>query len=111
MKCIKICVTEDQIVKSKSISKHQNPEKQTKILNLYPNPASESFYIDISTKQEGAGKITIHDLTGSKILEKSINLKEGNQTIEQSISKISKGMYLYTVEINGEIISKRFVID
>lgn len=109
MKCIKICVTEDQIVKSKSISKHQNPEKQTKILNLYPNPASESFYIDISTKQEGAGKITIHDLTGSKISEKSFDFKKGTQTLEHSIAKISKGMYVCTIEIDGMVTSKRFV--
>lgn len=107
-KCIELCVNSSQIVAGTVINEAPDPE-HTQILNLYPNPSSNDFFLEIFTTNPGVGKLVIYDLTGSKISEKSFDFKKGTQTLEHSIAKISKGMYVCTIEIDGMVTSKRFV--
>ncbi|WP_353084547.1 PQQ-dependent sugar dehydrogenase [Flavobacterium sp.] len=76
--------------------------------SLFPNPAKNSISIKLSNDNL-ATKITIFDLTGKLILSQKL---ENNPENTISISSITKGIYMVSVETeNGISYSKKLIIE
>jgi hypothetical protein len=77
------------------------PTINNTILNVYPNPTTESFQI---SGIDGAALITIKDLNGKNLLTKQI---KGNENI--SVSSLSIGIYMLEIKTNEGSILKKIV--
>ena len=71
-------------------------------LKLYPNPVHDELRFQAEVDLTGA-LITVYDFSGRVILQaKNVNNR-------LNVSRLTGGMYLITVNKNGQMISGRFV--
>jgi len=71
---------------------------------LYPNPTSDNAYFSFSSKRSGEVKVTVYDIMGSKLSEKTEKLNEGENKIEIESKNYSKGFYM--VSLNDGNVQK-----
>lgn len=72
----------------------------------YPNPAKNKTYIEVSFNSPTA-VLSIYNLLGKKIEEKQLN---NSGTFEINVTNYPEGVYLYTLEADGEKITKRMTV-
>ncbi|MCO6501016.1 MAG: T9SS type A sorting domain-containing protein [Vicingus serpentipes] len=85
-------------------------KKQTTVA-LYPNPNTGIFTLSIENTQSKTAEITIFDVTGKTILEKSINLPSGKQEIPLDLtSYATQGLYFLNVKTAEGNYRKKIII-
>ena len=86
--------------------------KSSAQVSFYPNPASSYFNVSITDAPAVEAKITMLDMMGRMIFTKSQFLNEANTEIriDKEIQSIKAGLYLFTVEVGGEVITNRILI-
>lgn len=70
----------------------------------YPNPAIGKTYIEVS--YEGAATLTIYNVVGKVVEELTVT----SNIITLDVSNYTEGIYLYTLESNGEKMTKRMTV-
>ena len=80
-------------------------------IKVYPNPATELTNIEISLQYESSIKIKLIDASGKEISFKDFGKVNGGWTIPVDTKNLESGLYLIQLEVNGEIISKRLIIE
>ena len=84
-------------------------DKLSKSLNIFPNPANKELYIKMldSELSNSNANISITNLVGNEILKlKNVEL---NEQIKLDISTLSNGVYIISVEVDGEVTHKKFI--
>lgn len=76
-------------------------------INLYPNPATEQFNIQLNNFHADV-EITLIDLVGKTALNRHI--PHGTELVSISTFGISRGVYLVKIECGNSLISRRIVI-
>ena len=64
---------------------------ENRMLSVYPNPASDLLYIDLTGTVQERGKLSIINIEGKTVLIRQVNDKE---VISLDISHLPKGIYL-----------------
>lgn len=77
-------------------------EDSIKVL-MFPNPVS--LQINIVSKEDDIKTMTVSDLYGRKLMEKSVQAKEA--TLE--VSGLSKGVYLLALELERGLVNRIFL--
>jgi hypothetical protein len=77
---------------------------KVKLGQNYPNPAVGTTYIEVTF--EGDATLTIYNLVG-KVIEV---IPVTSSTISIDVSGYTEGIYLYTLESNGEKVTKRMTV-
>ena len=77
-------------------------------LTLYPNPASESLFLEYPGLEWGNAEIILSDLSGKIILHK-ISPGTDNGTLELDLTGLSKGLYFLTVRTDKHVLSRKFI--
>lgn len=72
-------------------------------LNVFPNPASSSIYIE--PYLSGLYDVCIYDISGKLVLKNRIELPE-----QISLSNLSNGLYLLSIGKDGRFVRKSFVV-
>jgi hypothetical protein len=72
-------------------------EHRQNSLNIWPNPASERIFVDMSDF-EGTKTITMNDLLGKELKSIVLNRQEGNISLSVDVSGMSPGCYILRVE-------------
>ncbi|MBN2613832.1 MAG: T9SS type A sorting domain-containing protein [Bacteroidales bacterium] len=72
-------------------------------LKLYPNPASENIYIEVTNDAD----VEIYEITGIKVM--TILNYQANQPV--SIAHLANGIYIIKISEQNECITLRFVKD
>ena len=72
----------------------------------YPNPAKGKTYIE-ATFNSPTATLTIYNVLGKMIEEK---LLSNSGTYEVNVTNYPEGVYLYTLEADGEKITKRMTV-
>ena len=75
-----------------------------------PNPADNKTRISFLVPQDGQAVIDIYTLTGQKMYSESINAHFGENYIDLNTSEFAAGMYIYTLQFEGAVLSKKMVI-
>jgi len=75
---------------------------------LFPNPASDCVHIDLDLDNDLPIRMAIFDTAGREIYANQIFVKD-LRTID--ISNISNGIYFIYFESNGQVASKKLIID
>ena len=81
-------------------------------LSVYPNPSKDDLTIlfklfDTNTKT--VATITVLDMKGSSILQKSLNAKAGSNSTNINVSNLASGTYTLRVKTANTIITKQFI--
>ena len=101
------CNTPQHAQRLEGTSTRISEQKQPKVAvtTLYPNPAGESFTINVENNLTATAQIT--DITG-KVLN-VYNLQTGTNTIRHNLPK---GMYIVTVKMsNGKALTQKLSIN
>ncbi len=75
-----------------------------------PNPAGSITFITYSIPANGDVVFTISSINGQVLYNKSIKSELGMQTIDINVSHLAAGIYFYSMEFNGQKITKRMSI-
>ncbi|MGG7036051.1 MAG: T9SS type A sorting domain-containing protein [Flavobacterium sp.] len=78
---------------------------------IYPNPAVDSFNLDITAERNGELTITICSFNGNEIYSRKVGLTEGLNTVTENISSLGKGIYFVKIynSANNQTLVKKLV--
>ena len=89
---------------SKAMLRLKSPNNSTEEMEynlaLYPNPAKELLNVSLNLNAEDKGIMQIIDVKGRVVQE--FDLSNGRNEIK--LNQFSSGLYIYHVQINGEIV-------
>lgn len=77
--------------------------------NLYPNPTNDVAYIDMLNAKGGRVVLTVTDLTGKVVAERSYTL-EGDVQLPINTSQFAKGTYVVRLQQNGTVQQKKLIV-
>lgn len=79
-------------------------------LTAYPNPATSSVTVayDLSGLRAGNTRLIITNLVGSKVAVRPINGTSGK--VSMDLSNLDSGIYFYSIEADGKIVSTKKLI-
>jgi len=80
------------------------------VLNIYPNPASTVATIAITLPQEADVQLALKDMNGKVIATTDYGMIPSS-TVDLNTSELSSGVYLVELTVNGNVITKRLMID
>ncbi len=77
----------------------------------YPNPAIDRTTIGFSLSQAGHVKIDLYNISGTfiKTLYDSYQ-NAGYQTINVPLNDLNAGIYIYSMQVGGQVISKKMIV-
>jgi len=77
----------------------------------YPNPFNPSTTIKYSIANESNVKLTLYDITGSKVAELvNENKSTGKYSVQFNAGRLSSGIYLYKLESGSYTMTKKFIL-
>jgi len=76
-------------------------------VNIYvsqniPNPAGDVTLFKYSIPTDGKVQFTIYSISGQVLLVHTEEAKQGENSLELSISHLASGLYFYSMEFNGQ---------
>jgi plastocyanin len=78
---------------------------------VFPNPASDNSFINISTKQATRTTITVFDMNGRQVQQLlDMNLKAGELTLPFKAGSLQKGTYILLMRTNEGTLKKQILI-
>jgi len=86
------------------------PTGKAEILSLIPNPASDEVEISVNLIEEGATKLSIYNINGTKLNEFDMSGKTGIQTINLNAKEFSCGQYFVQLQTPTVVENKKLVI-
>lgn len=87
-------------------------KKQTTLFSVsaYPNPLIFDTTINFDSNENQMVEFTVKNLLGKIVFLQQIDAKKGNNSILFEKGNLTKGMYIYSLQTESEIVSKRLVI-
>ena len=77
----------------------------------YPNPFNPVTTIKFSLPESGNVKLTIYNLLGEQVAEPVNEFKNaGVHTINFNASELNSGVYIYKIESNGFVQSRKMTL-
>ena len=77
--------------------------------SFYPNPTTENITVNYSLEESAKIQYVIYDLTGKKVQTESATRFPGSQQQSIDVNSLQAGTYLLSLNLNGNVITKRFV--
>ena len=77
---------------------------------LYPNPSSGKSFLSVRTKNAGKAVWTVLDITGKKVLDSSLEIQPGNNTIEIDTKHLTSGYYFVNLATGNENITVKLKV-
>lgn len=100
-----------QTVNKKNIDSSKKPEPITlTAISAYPNPFSSKTQISFKSSKNQKVEFNIKNLLGTTIYKELLTAKTGMNTLPFNRNDLTKGMYIYTLKSDNEIVSKRLII-
>lgn len=85
--------------------------KNVTLYQNIPNPANGSTLIKYDLSKNSDINLTIFDVTGRKVFDKSENdVTAGSHKMNIDVTSFSKGAYFYTLTANGHQVTKKMII-
>ncbi|MAX82196.1 MAG: hypothetical protein CL843_18715 [Crocinitomicaceae bacterium] len=80
-------------------------------VSLYPNPTSEILNVNVTSKKDNSGHILVMNNMGQLVndLTEKVMFNEGDNQFQLDTKSLSAGIYIINIEMDGEMISKKFI--
>jgi len=85
-------------------------EKSLTKLSAAPNPFTTQTKIKFTSDSDQTIILSVKNVLGKTVYKKEMKVKKGKNSIPFSKNDLRSGMYIYAIQNNRELISKRFVI-
>jgi hypothetical protein len=81
-------------------------------MQIAPNPASNSLFLQYTLKNEGRVKIAIYDLSGKMIksLVTDDAAKEGAYSLQADLTDVASGLYFVVLDVNGKTLTQKLSV-
>jgi acyl-CoA thioesterase-1 len=77
----------------------------------YPNPTQGSAKVDFSLSQAGHVLITLFGMQGKPLRVLIDSYQDaGYHTLSINLNDLSTGMYIYTMQVGGQLLSKKLLL-
>lgn len=86
-------------------------EQALNSMKVYPNPASESLFIDLGTVSEKDAKVYVYNMLGEVMITKTNIQNNGTGTINLDTRSLKQGIYLLKVEAGNAVKTIKFQRD
>jgi hypothetical protein len=81
------------------------------LMQNYPNPFNPITNIEYSVKEEGNVELVIYDVLGKVVVKLVDERKQaGNYSSQFDASKLSSGIYFYSLRVNGFMGTKKMLL-
>ncbi|WP_372744727.1 T9SS type A sorting domain-containing protein [Lutibacter sp.] len=98
-----------QTTNNAALNKNQNIETIS-VLSASPNPLSIKTQISFVSNKGQLIEFSVKNLLGKTVYNERIEVSVGNNSIQFNRNNLPQGMYIYSLQTDTEIISKRLVI-
>lgn len=85
-------------------------KKSIQELVATPNPFSTSTIISFNSESDQGVFLIVKNVLGKVVYRKAYFAKKGTKEIVFNRRELKSGMYIYAIQTNNCIVSKRFVI-
>ena len=85
-------------------------EKRIESLSTSPNPFVNATKITFNSNSDASVILTVRNVLGKTVFKKTYKTKTGKNSIPFYKNDLATGMYIYSIQNNKNVISKRFVI-
>jgi hypothetical protein len=86
-------------------------EQALKNVKVYPNPATETLYIEMGQLLERDSKVLVYNMLGELMISKTSNQNNGNGTINLDTHSLKQGIYLLKIEADNAVKTIKFQIN
>ncbi len=100
-------------IKQVPVSNEETPEipNAVSLKQNYPNPFNPSTTIEFELDKSTFTKLTVFDVLGRKVRELVNEIRPaGTNTIEFNATNLASGIYLYRLETNGVVQTKKLTL-
>jgi hypothetical protein len=80
-------------------------------IHIYPNPASEKFFISLKAGQPMEVNLNVMDLLGQVLISKDLQFVQGENTLEIGLENLNQGIYLVKLQKDNKQFVSKIVID
>lgn len=77
---------------------------------LFPNPANNGFSLLISSAVKTESELSITDISGRVLSQRSVSLQAGQNTLRESTDQLQSGIYFVQLKNTNALITKKLVI-
>lgn len=91
------------------IKDEQIIEKSNQEISIYPNPANDAITVSLSLTEKSINSFTIKDEIGRVVQNYNADNFTTKDPIKIDIKTFASGVYFICIELESEIIKKRFV--
>ncbi len=100
-----------QTENKKDMDSGEKPNSHTLTsVSAYPNPFNSKTQISFKSSKHQQIEFNIKNLLGTTIYKEQLTTKIGRNALPFMRDNLTKGMYIYTLKSENEIVSKRLVI-
>tara|TARA_R110002049_G_scaffold45022_4_gene131633 strand:+ start:3279 stop:3599 length:321 start_codon:yes stop_codon:yes gene_type:complete len=85
-------------------------DKSVENLSTAPNPFTTSTKVTFKSSVDTSVILTVRNVLGKTVFKKTYKVKTGKNSIPFYKNDLATGMYIYSIQNNKKVISKRFVI-
>ncbi len=104
------CTADDEIVVTVIGGTYLTETEENAVLNIYPNPTSGMFTIDIKEVKSTEFQIILINMSGKVILQKIIQCYGSSVSTDFDISGMSKGAYFLRINGDNESIHRQIIL-
>ena len=104
-----VMIDNNGIKKSSNIVTLNISEKNLQ-LSISPIPTKNHITLDYNSANESIGAVKISDMAGRITFNKNYRIKKGIGLISIHDLKLATGIYFISIEINGKIETRKFII-
>ncbi len=79
-------------------------------LKLFPNPATNEITINVMSKENANGTLTVTNIMGQVIYSENIAIENGNNQYQVSVSDFGAGFYMATIRTQAGSTTQKFIV-
>jgi photosystem II stability/assembly factor-like uncharacterized protein len=80
-------------------------------LQLYPNPTRSELNLRFQSQKAGQGVVKLQNAVGQVMYQQPLQIAPGENSIQLSLSDLSAGLYILSLEAHGESLHSRVVVE
>ena len=78
---------------------------------VYPNPASDYLYVDLTSEVQGNLSFKVMDMTGRVVATENVDYFGDNMHYKMDVNNLAKGLYMLNIENTKGKVIRKFIVE